>query len=170
MQIRECTYTDIPVLIGISIQSYREHYTYLWHDEGEHYIRTNFNYEKLETEMSDLNSVFFLLLSGQKPVGILKLNIDKGINEYTSGESLELERIYIISEASGKGVGKETIDFVVEFAKQRNKKRIWLKTMDGSRAVGFYKKQGFEWIGETFLNYPAMRDDFRKMIILCKEI
>lgn len=170
MQIRECTYNDIPALLEISIQSYREHYTYLWHDEGEGYIQANFNYQQLDKEMSELNSIFFFISSGQKRVGVLKLNIDKGINEYTPEESLEMERIYFIKEASGKGLGKETIDFVTAFAKQRNKKRIWLKAMDGSRAAGFYEKQGFASIGETYLTYPAIREEYKKMIIFCKEI
>ena len=169
MQIRECTYRDIPLLLNVSIQSYREHYPYLWHDEGEGYIRENFNYKQLEKEMADINSVFFLL-SEEKDLGILKLNIDKGINDHSADESLELERIYFIKEASGRGLGKETLDFVTEFAKQRNKKRVWLKTMDGSRAFRFYEKQGFSAIGETFLTYPNVREEYKKMIIFCKEI
>ena len=169
MQIKECTYIDIPVLLDVSIQSYREHYPYLWHDDGEGYIRANFNYTQLENEMSDLNSVFFLLLE-EKPIGILKVNIDKAVDKYTAGESLELERIYFIKEASGRGLGKETVDFVTKFAKQRNKKRVWLKTMDGSRAFSFYKKQGFSAIGETSLIYPNVRDEYANMIIFCKEI
>lgn len=169
MQITECTYADIPVLLDVYLQSYREHYPYLWHDGGEGYMRANFNYAQLEKELSDLNAAFFLL-SEEKPIGILKLNIDKEVNEYTAEESLELERIYFIKEASGKGSGKETIDFVIDFAKKRNKKRVWLKTMDGSKAFVFYEKQGFNAIGETYLTYPNVREEFRKMIIFCKNI
>jgi len=170
MEIRQCTYDDIPVLLDVSIRSYKEHYIYLWHDGGESYIRANFNYKKLENEMSDSNSVFFLVKSVQKTVGLLKLNLDKEIRDYTAEESLELERIYLIKEASGKGMGRKAVDFVTEFARQRNKKSIWLKTMDGSVASGFYEKQGFNVIGETYLNHPAIRDEYKKMIIFCKEI
>src|SRR5437868_6964485 len=117
MEIRQCTYNDIPLMQQISMQSYTEHYKYLWHDGGEGYIRAHFSMEQLEKEMSDVNSVYFLLFSMQAPVGILKLNVDKAIEEYTAEESLELERIYFIHEATGKGAGKETIDFVTAFAK-----------------------------------------------------
>jgi GNAT superfamily N-acetyltransferase len=170
MQIRECTYSDIPALIEISTRSYHQHYTHLWHDAGENYIYSNFSYEKIETEMSDLNAVFFLIFNGERPVGLLKLNVDKGINDYSPEQSLELERIYFVKESAGRGLGTKAIDFVTGFARQRNKRAIWLKTMDGSQALEFYKKQRFDVVGETELNYPGVRDEFKKMIILCKEI
>ncbi|MFI5185908.1 MAG: hypothetical protein ACHQF0_04245, partial [Chitinophagales bacterium] len=78
MQIKTCTQDDILQLVKISIQSYSEHYTYLWHDHGENYIQSNFNYDKLSDEISNPNSIFFLIQLRDKPVGLVKLNIDSG--------------------------------------------------------------------------------------------
>lgn len=165
MQIRICTKDDIATLIEVSTQSYMEHYTYLWHDNGENYIRSNFNYEKLSDEMAIPNAVFFLILDEERAVGLIKLNIDSAVSNFPADQALELERIYFVKEAAGKGFGKEAISFVSDFAKQRNKKVIWLKAMDSSPAVEFYKKRGFVITAETYLNYPEIKDEFRKMFL-----
>jgi len=166
MQIKFCTKKDIADLIEVSTQSYIEHYTYLWLDNGENYIKSNFNYEKFEDEISNSNSALFLIPDGQKFVGLIKLNIDSAANGFSAEQALELERIYFIKEASGKGFGKDAVTYVANFAKQRNKKIVWLKAISSSPAIEFYKKLGFVIIAETNLNYPGIRDEFKKMYLM----
>jgi GNAT superfamily N-acetyltransferase len=166
MNVKACTTEDIGELIRVSIQSYQENYTYLWLDKGEGYVRDNFNFDKLYAEMANANSVFFLVYWEQKAVGYIKLNIDKGIDGFSAGESLELERIYFVREASGKGLGKGAIDFVMNFAKQRGKLVVWLKTMDSSDALDFYKKRGFEIIGETRVSFPNIIEEYSGMYVM----
>jgi len=166
MQIETCTQDDIKDLIKVSIKSYLEHYTYLWFDNGTNYIKSNFNADKLSEEISDTSSILFLIRDGQKPVGLIKLNIDSKTDNFSADVALELERIYFIKEASGKGLGKKAIEFVKDFAKQKGKKAIWLKAMQSSTVVEFYKKQGFTIAGETYLNYPEIKSEFQKMFIM----
>lgn len=104
--IKTCTKENIKDLIQISKQSYLEHYTYLWLDNGESYMQANFNADKLSDELSDPNSVFFLIYDGENPVGLMKLNINSAVSVFSPDTALELERIYFIKEASGKGFGK----------------------------------------------------------------
>ncbi|MBN9382277.1 MAG: GNAT family N-acetyltransferase [Chitinophagaceae bacterium] len=166
LTIKTCTTGDINDLIQIAQQSYREHYTYLWLDNGEGYIQSNFNFDKFQGELSDPNAAFFLIHDGPAPVGLIKLNLNSATGVFSADTTLELERIYFIKEASGKGLGKEAINFVLNFAKQRGKSIIWLKAMDSSAAVEFYKKRGFQITAETELNYPNLRDEFRKMYVM----
>lgn len=166
MQIKTCTQADIRDLIEISTKSYLEHYTYLWFDNGTSYIKSNFNAGKISEEMSDPNSIFFLIGDGQKSVGLIKLNIDSKTNNFSADEALELERIYFIREGSGKGFGKKAIEFIKDFAKQQSKKIIWLKAMESSTVIEFYKKQGFTIVGETHLNYPEIKSEFQKMLTM----
>ncbi len=170
IEYRICTKEDITDLIKVATQSYIEHYTHLWLDEGENYIKNSFNHEQLLKEISNSNAVFFLIVVENKPVGFVKLNIDKAIDSYTSNETLELERIYFLKDASGKGLGKETLSMIIKFAKDRQKKIIWLKAMKGGSAHGFYQNQGFLLNGETILNYPLIKEEHREMVTLIKEI
>ena len=166
MQIKTCTQKDTRDLVEISTRSYLENYTYLWLDNGVNYINNNFNVDKINEEMSGANSVFFLVEDEQKPVGLIKLNIDSKTGNFSADEALELERIYFVKEGAGKGLGKKAIEFVKDFAKQKSKKIIWLKAMESSAAVAFYKKLGFTIAGETNLNYPGIKSEFQKMFIM----
>ena len=170
VEYKVCSTEDITDLIKVATQSYVEHYTHLWHDEGENYIKNSFSHEQFLKEISNPNAVFFLAVVEKLPVGLVKLNIDKAIDSYTLNEALELERIYFLKDASGKGLGKETLSMIIRFAKDRGKKVIWLKAMKVGKAHGFYQKQGFILNGETILNYPFIKEEHREMVTLIKEI
>ncbi|RFS15197.1 GNAT family N-acetyltransferase [Emticicia sp. C21] len=170
VEYKVCSKEDITQLIAVAIQSYNEHYIYLWHDEGKNYIKNSFNTEQLSKEIQDPNAIFFLVLVNNAPAGFVKLNIDKAIDSYTSDEALELERIYFLKNAAGKGLGKETLLMITTFAKDRGKKLIWLKAMKGGEAQGFYQKQGFEIISETILTLPYIKEEYRGMVVMLKEI
>jgi GNAT superfamily N-acetyltransferase len=166
MKVKVCTTEDIGELVRISTQSYRENYTYLWFDKGEGYVQENFNFSTFYGEMSDANSIFFLVYNEKSAVGFIKLNIDKSIDDYSADAALELERLYFVKEVSGQGLGKEAIAFVANFAKERNKLVVWLKTMDTSGALDFYKKRGFQIIGETRVTFANIIEEFSGMFVM----
>lgn len=168
--IARCSISDIPLLVSVATQSYSEHYTYLWHDNGEFYINRSFNAAQLEAEMADANARFFLLYEDQETVGFMKLNIDKAIGNYIPEKALELERIYILKKASGRGLGKKAVDFVLELAKESSKSVVWLKSMDSSKAIDFYQQQGFVITGENWLDFEPMKDEYRRILTLEKAI
>ncbi|GAB3512510.1 GNAT family N-acetyltransferase [Emticicia fontis] len=170
IEYRVCSEEDISQLMKVALQSYVEHYTYLWLDDGEHYMKNSFSAEQLSSEIRDSNSIFFLVIVDKLPVGFIKLNVDKAIDSYHSKKALELERIYFLKSAAGKGLGKEALCMIAKFAKDRDKKAIWLKAMKGGAAHGFYQKQGFALIGETILAYPLMKEEHRGMVVMLKEI
>ncbi len=170
MEIRICSKTDIDELVKLSVQSYVDHYTYLWYDNGEAYIKSNFSYQQLNAELADPNASFYMICLDNRPVGYLKLNIDKGIENYSPTDALELERIYFIKEAAGKGLGRSAMEFVVDLAKSKNKTIVWLKSMDSSKAVDFYKKHNFLVCNDYLLTFPTMKHEFKKILVMCREI
>ncbi|GAB4045514.1 GNAT family N-acetyltransferase [Spirosoma litoris] len=163
---KNCSVNDIPKIIDICRQSYTEHYTYLWSDEGKNYIKTSFTEEKLLAEMNASDSKFFLISDNDFPVGILKININKSIDGTKDVDYLEIERIYFLKVAAGKGLGKSTLKMVEQLAVAGNKKIIWLKAMKGADAVKFYEKQGFIVTDETDLSYPFIIDEFKRMVVM----
>src|SRR5688500_6209073 len=124
MTIEICSEKDIPDLLNVSLQSYREHYTHLWYDHGEKYMADNFNAENFRLQLADKNVALFLIRDDQHvPAGFLKLNIDKAWENYDATSSLELERIYLIKRVSGKGLGKKILDFVTDLAKEKGDRK-----------------------------------------------
>jgi diamine N-acetyltransferase len=166
-----CTISDLHTLQDIALNSYGDHYLHLWHDGGAWYIERSFSDAALKAELEDTNAAFFLIHADNELVGFLKLNIHKALENYSSEDALELERIYLTKAASGKGIGKQVVAFTDQFARERNKKVIWLKAMDSSHdAIRFYEQNGYTHCGTYRLDFETMKPEYRGMVILEKEL
>ncbi|MCC9135474.1 GNAT family N-acetyltransferase [Pontibacter silvestris] len=170
INIVPCSPDSLSQLKQISIQAYKDHYLYLWHDEGEWYLNFSFSEQALRKELTDPNAAFFQIYDEGKLVGFLKLNINKALENYSEEECLELERIYLVKHASGRGIGSKLIEFTVSFARERNKKLVWLKAIDRSRSVSFYEQNGFNKCGTYTLEFTQMKEEFRGMYIMKREL
>jgi hypothetical protein len=139
---------EIPLIVEVALQSYNEHYTYLWTDAGESYMVRNFSPHVIEKELAVESSEFHLLILDNSPVGFLKINDKKALAPHS----------------------KEAMNFVLNAAKERNRKVVWLKAMDSSLAVKFYKKMGFEITGSLVLDLPYMKDELRNLLVMKKQL
>ncbi|MEJ8757455.1 GNAT family N-acetyltransferase [Pontibacter sp. H259] len=166
-----CTTSDLHTLQDIALNSYGDHYLHLWNDGGAWYIERCFSDAALRKELEDPNAAFNLVYADNELVGFLKLNVNKALENYTSEDALELERIYLTKAASGKGVGKQVMEFVKQFAEARNKKVIWLKAMDSSHdAIRFYEQNGYQHCGTYHLDFEAMKPEYRGMVVMKSEL
>ena len=88
--LKPCIMEDIDELRTLSIQTYHETFSAFNTPENmEKYLRCAFDREKLCRELSDKNSMFFFLLSGEKLAGYLK------VNEAPSQTDVNLSLIHI---------------------------------------------------------------------------
>lgn len=172
MYAKKCTEDDISELVRVALESYNAVYLYLWYDRGEKYKANSFNPEVFRQQIHDNNVALYLIYEekGKPAAGFLKLNIDKAYGDMNEKDSLELERIYLIKEVSGKGVGRKVLEFVDAFARERNKKYIWLKVMDSSSAKEFYSKSGYKVIADYMLTFPEMKVEYRGMHVMAKSL
>ena len=170
MELKECTNDDIDTLIHIASQAYREHYQYLWKDKGEQYIKDSYNRAAFSDEIADGNTAVYLTQVENEDFGFFKVNLKAPIHEYTATEALEIQRIYFIKKATGKGLGRAVMNRIEIYAKKLNRKIVWLKTMDSSTAVSFYEKCGYKVSGETRLNVEEIQPQFQRQLIMEKII
>jgi diamine N-acetyltransferase len=162
---------DAKLLSEVALKAYAYHYLHLWYDGGEWYMHKCFTKEQMFTELSDPNAAFYLASLNDVPVGFLKLNIDAPLEGSENKNGLELERIYLNKEATGKGIGKELVRLTFEVARKNNKDIVWLKAMDSSSgSIGFYKKMGFDIIGTYTLPHQLMKEELRGMVIMKKDL
>lgn len=170
-QLKKLSVSDATSLSRIALRAYDDHYLNLWFDNGDWYKSKSFTIEALAAELSNTNSLFYIVYDHNEEAGFLKLNINEALEPYTANDSMELERIYLTANASGKGIGSFLMHHVFETAKQLNKKIIWLKVMDSSTGpISFYQKKGFEICGTTQLSFELMKPELRGMYIMKKSL
>jgi ribosomal protein S18 acetylase RimI-like enzyme len=108
------------------------------------YIAQSFATKKLQPELQNPDSEFYLAKSKNQVIGYLKVNFAPAQTEINDPNSLEIERIYILQEHYGKGVGQLLFDKALEIARQAKCSYIWLGVWENNfRALNFYNKNGF---------------------------
>jgi diamine N-acetyltransferase len=77
------------------------------------------------------------------------LKTNNELPQLKNKKSIELERIYVVKHFQGAGLGNRLIQYGVEFSQSKRYETIWLGVWTkNEKAMGFYKKCGFEIFGE----------------------
>lgn len=109
------------------------------------YLEEGFAEEKLLSELQDPNAEFYFATSEGDVIGYLKLNFGDSQTELKDNSALEIERIYVLKDYHGKGVGQLLYKKALEIAKMKKVSYVWLGVWEENpRAISFYKKNGFE--------------------------
>jgi len=103
---------------------------------------------------------FFLAFDEEIPVGFMSLK-DK------DEDILRIEKLYLLPQTQGKGLGKELISYAITKAKSKNKKRVQLNVNRGNKAYYFYLKMGFTVVDEVDIPYFGyVLDDYVMQITI----
>ncbi|WP_218925279.1 MULTISPECIES: GNAT family N-acetyltransferase [unclassified Gemella] len=148
--IRECSIKDLEKIKQISEKTFLE--TFEKDNLKENlteYINNNITLEKLKNQLINKNSFFYFVIYDKNVAGFLKLNIGDSQTENMGENYLEIERIYILEQYKGKGLGKKFIDFSLDKAKELCKSKVWLGVWEHNyQAIKFYEKLNFRVIGK----------------------
>ncbi|ARK13196.1 GNAT family N-acetyltransferase [Fibrella sp. ES10-3-2-2] len=150
---------------------YPQYFTYLWDDAGAWYLDYAYNSSKLRSELDNPSVRYFWAVWDSRRIGYLKLNLDKALPATQEAGGLEIERIYLLREAAGQGIGTLLINHAEAVARQLHRRYVWLHAMDSSHeSMAFYRKRGFEQVGETVLPFEQMKPVYRRMWQLRKQL
>ena len=147
--IKKCTLQDLESLQKISIETFYQTFADVNTAENmKAYLENAYNEEKIYKELSNPNSSFFFVYVDERLAGYLKLNEFPSQSDINDIDSLELERIYILKEFQGAGLGKDLLEHAISIAIEHGKKYIWLGVWEhNEKAKRFYQKNGFYRIG-----------------------
>ncbi len=145
IEIKKISKNDIVQLQNVGRQTFYETFSEGNTEENmKNYLREGFSVEKLTTELDDKNSEFYFSILNNKAIGYLKINFGKSQTELQDQNAVEIERIYVLKEFYGKGVGQILYDKAIQIAKQKMADYVWLGVWEKNpRAISFYKKNGF---------------------------
>ena len=152
--IKKATENDLVPLKDISIKTFCETFEKdNTPEDTKKYIDTNFTDEQILKEINTKGSLFFIAFLNDKPVAYLKLNTGDAQTEKQGNDSLEVQRIYVLSECKGKRIGTLLMKIAEEEASKANCKRIWLGVWEHNNgAIAFYNKKGYKRFSEhTFM-------------------
>ena len=145
MRITSLTVSDVSILRGIARDTFIETFSEANKAEDmERYLTENFSEEQLARELSNPDSFFYVAEVNGHVVGYLKLNTAHAQTEPQAADALEIERIYVLSNYHGGGVGQALYHHAMSVAEDRKASYVWLGVWEHNhRALRFYAKNGF---------------------------
>ena len=144
--IKECSLEDIENVKYISEKTFYETFSEDNTEENmENYLKENFSYDKMTSEISNTYSKFYIVESNDEVVAYMKINFDKAQTEEGYDNTIEVQRIYVLEDFKGKRIGKALIQKAIEIGKESNVDYLWLGVWEHNiKAIGFYEKLGFK--------------------------
>lgn len=163
LHLRRATVEDAPALEHIGRATFLEAFAdfvqgpdLLAHLDGQ------YDRAKIAAQLSTEGWAAWLALTAKEaPVGFLLL-CPPDVPLATTAEDSEIKRIYLFSHYHGSGMAKEMVEAALAHARANGKKRMLLGVnVENFRALGFYRKMGFETIGTRHFTVGSeVHDDY----------
>ncbi|HEX2845422.1 MAG TPA: GNAT family N-acetyltransferase [Chitinophagaceae bacterium] len=150
IEIKKAGPADLQQLQAIARQTFFETYSiYNTEENMKKYLEEDFGASRLNNELSNPDSQFYLVFSDGKTIGYLKLNSGKAQTELKDSNAVEIERIYVSKDFHGKKIGQLLYEKALEVATDLKASYLWLGVWEKNpRAIRFYQKNGFEEFGK----------------------
>jgi len=163
--INKVSTNEIDILQKLSKQTFFESFS--WGNTEENmarYLEEGFSVDKLSRELKEENTAFYFVKSANEVIGYMKLNEGRAQTELQKEDSYEIERIYVLSDYQGKGIGRQLLDKAIHLAREKKASYIWLGVWEENKsAIQFYKKNGFIAFDE---HYFMVGDDKQTDIMM----
>jgi ribosomal protein S18 acetylase RimI-like enzyme len=145
IEIKRAHLEDLTTIQNISTTSFTETFSAINTPENmEKYLQENFNTTQITAEISNPDSIFYVAVWNNEPVGYLKINLGNAQTETLNDQTLEIQRIYVVKAFHGKKIGQSLLDQAIKMAQEYYVDYIWLGVWEENyNAIQFYAKNGF---------------------------
>jgi len=163
MELKKASIKDIIELKKICIAAYSLSFHNHWNEGGlEWYLNNEFNDQRLALDLSDKNTEYYFIEHKEKHVGFIKTNINSPSGFIKN--SVELEKIYVLPECKGMGIGKMALSSILKKTENTGMKSLFLCVIDtNENAIAFYEKLGFKFHSKTMLDVPYFKEELKGM-------
>ncbi len=167
IHLRRCTPDDWLTLRTLGRQIFADTFAaYNTPENLQHYLDTAFSTGRIQAELAHPDSQFWLAMQADQPVGYLKVNFGSAQTEPQDEPTLEIERIYVLQNLQGAGVGQLLFEKALDLARVAGVAYVWLGVWENNpKAIRFYEKNGLRRFGQhTFhLGEEAQTDLLMKL-------
>src|SRR5207253_8579064 len=112
--------TEAPVLAELGRRTFLEtFYEVVPKQAMLTYLAASFQKEKITTEIEQKAATYFLAILAETPVGYAKVRDDRQPEVLKNIVATELERIYVLQDYIGQGIGRLLYQFVEDHCKNK---------------------------------------------------
>lgn len=118
-------------------------------DEFANFITKQFSVERLQGLIMNNPDTLVVAVYKDNLVGVAEIEFDKKcpINNIVAPE---LNKLYILEWFCGQGIGFQLLREAENIVKMKGINEMWLWVLvSNKRAIAFYEKQNFKWIGNA---------------------
>ncbi len=146
---KEASVLDIPVIQEIAYKTWPATYGNLLSKEQMEYMLEMMYSKEALTEQIEVKKHNFILASTDNFFsGFVSYELN-----YNNVNKTKIHKIYILPTAQGSGIGKYLMNEVIKIVIANNNLSLLLNVKRDNKAVEFYKKIGFEIIGNEDVNF-----------------
>lgn len=161
--IRQCTSDDAGLIRALGITTFRDTFADDNSQENmEDYLRHSFSPELVKSQLSEPESVFLLASVDGTPAAYMQLNTGEAQTEQFGDTSMEIERLYVLSDFKRQGLGTRLVNQAFKRARNQSLSKIWLGVWEhNDPAQRFYQAMGFKRTDEhTFILGTDIQTDW----------
>lgn len=138
--IRTATVKDIPVIHSLANQIWPKAYAEILSAKQMDYMLTMmYSIDSLQHQIEKQQHTFIIIEEDDKPLGFAAYFHKEEI----SSSVYKLDKIYVLPEMHGKGLGKKLLAFIITDIKKNGGLILELNVNRKNNAISFYEKSGF---------------------------
>ena len=150
IEIKLAKKEDAKFIALLGRMTFTETFGHFFRDQKDliDYYNLTFSVQKIEDGIKKPNNIFWIAFVNRLPVGYAKLKLYSNSEFIESKDVCQLQKIYVLKDFLSMKIGFGLQDLLLKKAKELNFNKIWLSVLNSNeRAINFYKKNGFEKIG-----------------------
>ena len=169
IKIRLASKHDAELIADMSRQTFYDTFaSYNTKENMDKFMNEQFTKGTLIKEVGAKHNIFLLAFDRERPVGYARLREKNNPPSLGTANAIEIARIYAVTTAIGKGIGKALMQKCIEIAKAGNREFVWLGVWEkNQRAIDFYTKWGFEKFADHDF---VLGDDVQKDWLMKKKL
>ena len=139
-----------PAIAYIGRTAFKQAFAQLFQSctELDAYLDYTYSVDKIAGSIRKENNIYFIATADGLPVGFAKVKRHSLNDQLDSVFQSELQKLYVLKEYHGCGVGQSLLNAVTKFVESIEPECLWLDTYVGNeRAIRFYERNGFRKAG-----------------------
>ena len=163
MKLKKASLIDIDELQKICKETYPIYFGNYWEGNGlEMYLEDQFGTDCLKADLNSDLIKYYLIYFEETPIGFLKINLASPLDGFEKEKTCELEKMYILPNWKGKGIGKAALQEAINRIGKFKKAMMFVGVVDSNiGAISFYEKFGFKYHDKIRVDIPFFKEELR---------